>query len=86
MEELAKILTERTLRAKLRLIAHTQIVLSVCERRGVSVEEVTPHHLRLTKEGYPMLNVFPLRCKVSNQKINYIKVELENFLLNYYES
>lgn len=67
---------EQRLRRRLALAKNKAEVQSLCQKIGVSITEITEHHLRLTKANFQPLDFYPITSKVNVYKKNkYMRVK-----------
>lgn len=66
----------------------TTLVYKFCVQYSVNVEVKTVYHLRLSRQGYKTVDVFPTSSKVHVIKVGnakgYKKVDLLEFLTNHF--
>ena len=66
----------------------TELVYDFCIRNDIAIEEKTEFHLRLKKEGYSWVDVFPTSSKVMihkpRSKNKYVFVNLDKWLIYFY--
>jgi hypothetical protein len=68
---------------------NTELIYDFCFLNQIALEEKTPYHFRLKKQGFKPLDIFPTSGKVHqlrNGKTYYVEMDLQTFLPEYYKA